>query len=169
MNQGTCRHIVFIWAIRHAGMLDGVLSSFLAAYHFFMSIDHMNLVYEDLRQAVQEIPPSVTLEIRVFITSPPSSSLPASSETSSVTDGTDPELEEKSMLRLHNLPYTLIEPGRPDIETLLTTAASLARGSMSVNGMSSLRSSCRFLPTYFLFSLWPHRTYQPRTPCAMLL
>lgn len=138
MNQGTCRHIVFIWAIRHAGMLAGVSNSFLAAYHVFLSIDHMSLIHEDLRQAVQEIPPAVTVEIRVFITSPPSSSLPASSETSSATDSTDPELEEKSMLRLHDLRYTSIETGRPHIETLLTTAASLARGSMSVNGMSSL-------------------------------
>ncbi|EIM82002.1 iron reductase [Stereum hirsutum FP-91666 SS1] len=131
-NPSACSRVVFIWAIRHP--------------------DHMNLIYSDLQQALLEIPTSLHVEVRVFVTSPhvDSSSLsrntqPRDSETSSTASVTH-EGDEKAVWKLQHMPHTTVTSGRPDVEALLTEAASLTMGgSMSVNvcGPSGLTDRVR--------------------------
>lgn len=108
----------------------------------------MNLIYSDLRQALLEIPSSLHVEVRVFVTSPsvdtsslPRTTQPRDSETSS-TASMEHEGDEKAVWKLQNLPHTTVASGRPDIEAFLTEAASLTTGGrMSVNGKYRLYSS----------------------------
>lgn len=104
----------------------------------------MNLIYSDLRQALIEIPTSLHVEVRVFVTSPhvdssslPRNTQPRDSETSS-TISIPHEGDDKAVWKLQHLPHTTVVSGRPDVEALLTEAASLTMGgNMSVNGTSS--------------------------------
>lgn len=140
----------------------------------------MNLIYSDLQQALLEIPTSLHVEVRVFVTSPhvDSSSLvrntqPRDSETSSTASATH-EGDEKAVWKLQHLPHTSVISGRPDVEALLTEAASLTMGgSMSVNGQFSSvsvtihRADADFF--VLVFSVRSLGSYEPCTPASSFL
>lgn len=141
----------------------------------------MNLIYSDLQQALLEIPTSLHVEVRVFVTSPhvDSSSLsrntqPRDSETSSTASVTH-EGDEKAVWKLQHMPHTTVTSGRPDVEALLTEAASLTMGgSMSVNGQFSSTSVIvhRADTNFFVLvvvSVRPLGSYEPCTPSSSFL
>ncbi|KAA1473381.1 hypothetical protein DENSPDRAFT_802497 [Dentipellis sp. KUC8613] len=110
-NAAVCRYIMFIWVVRKP--------------------EHIKLVYEDLRATLTDLPSSLTVDVRIFVTSPDVPSLP-DSERSSVATDVDGS-SENHMVKATNLPMARVEKGRPDMKVLLDEARSLAVGNMSVN------------------------------------
>ncbi|THH14579.1 hypothetical protein EW146_g5768 [Bondarzewia mesenterica] len=109
-DHSVCRNVVFVWAIRHP--------------------DHINLVYNDLFEALSNIPDNLNVDVRIQVTGSDDSAL-LSSESSSVSS--DVEEDEKSMSKMTRLPKTKVIQGRPDIHSILEEACSLAHEDMSVN------------------------------------
>ncbi|TFY75252.1 hypothetical protein EWM64_g8760 [Hericium alpestre] len=116
--SSTCRRVTFIWIIRH--------------------LEQISLVHGDLSKALEDVPPSLSVDTRIFVTAP-SPAMPSlrDSATASITSSApiDSPVEKTESL---GLPLARMETGRPDIRKVLDDAASLARGSMSVNGTSRM-------------------------------
>ncbi|TFY81287.1 hypothetical protein EWM64_g2726 [Hericium alpestre] len=120
----ACRSVTFIWVIRH--------------------LDHINLVRSDLKKALENVPSSLSVHVRIFVTS--HATLPledlTGSEASSVGEDDD---DEDSVEKTTRLPFTKVEKGRPDVQQLLDEASSLAQGTLSVNvcGPAGLTNAVR--------------------------
>lgn len=68
-DPSICQYVLFIWSIRHPGSY-GLLHIYNVRLRIdSIFLDHINLVSDDLQDTLRDIPPSLKVEIRIFVTS----------------------------------------------------------------------------------------------------
>ncbi|KAA1472403.1 hypothetical protein DENSPDRAFT_179747 [Dentipellis sp. KUC8613] len=119
----ACRNVTFIWVIRH--------------------VEHIDMIYEDLKKVIAAAPESLSVDIRIFITN--STTDLVGSEEASIDTQVEQGEKGDPMSRIMGLPRTKVEKGRPDVPQLLDEVSATARGRMTVNvcGPYGLANSVR--------------------------
>ncbi|KAI0320573.1 ferric reductase NAD binding domain-containing protein [Amylostereum chailletii] len=108
-DQGTCRRVVFVWAFRHP--------------------ENVNLVYDDLAGVLHDVPSSLEVEIRFYITDYNDRLDP--NESSSVRSESASEKAE-NIIKLSGLAHAKSETRRPDLDMTIRDTTALAQGSVAV-------------------------------------
>ncbi|KAI0067001.1 hypothetical protein BV25DRAFT_1868065 [Artomyces pyxidatus] len=107
-------------------------------------IFHINLVYQDLLDSLRQELPGVNVDVRIHVTTTDVDHLRASSEASSESVGSCSKYSQDAT-KISQLPRTRVEYCRPNVQTIIEEAASLAAGNMAVNvcGPAALSADVR--------------------------
>ena len=99
----------------------------------------MEWVSDALLSIIEEVPPSVVLEIRLFITGVGKRALLGSRGNNSIGGDIEnrarTEESSKAVMKVLTSPAVRVQPGRPYLDGLLKDKIFSAAGDISVNGM----------------------------------
>ncbi|KDR80476.1 hypothetical protein GALMADRAFT_1202327 [Galerina marginata CBS 339.88] len=143
-NKSTCQRVVFIWAIRDAGLL---YSTHLQSILSNIILEHIKWIEDALLEALDQLPKSISVTLKFFVTADPEDSPKWSDDSKEdvIADKDGSSHSSESGLRLLESSFVSLEQGRPDLVLSIRDEIANGTGPISINvcGTRTLASTVR--------------------------
>jgi len=155
-NEGLCKKVVFMWAIRNAGSRT---NRCLLVYGLtIILLEYIRWIEDILVPAIVGIPTSIEVAVKIYVTKSEKDPENLENYESKTNESFVEELgptdspSTQPISRAVDSPYVSFESGQPDLQGIIQHEIEKASGRMSINGKPKLKfvgwnfSSPRFSP-----------------------
>jgi len=162
-NEGLCKKVVFMWAIRNAGSRT---NRCLLVYGLtIILLEHIRWIEDILMPAIVGIPTSIEVAVKIYVTKSEKDPEKLEHYESKTNESFVEELgptdssSTRPISRAVDSPYVSFESGQPDLQGIIQHEIEKASGRMSINGKPRPKFVERnFHLIVFPPSMWPSRT-----------